>query len=102
MLIAFAGLLKLMHQVDPVTYITINMTLDPQLNNIDGKVLSAAAPKYTGMTHPPPVTKDDDNMCQRPWEVPFASGYNSAKQYGDKLKLTMCNWWVGGGHSLGQ
>jgi hypothetical protein len=85
-------------QRDPIEYINMRKTLDPQLLDIPEALLAAAAPPYTGMQHPPPRTADNGAACNKPWKAPFLSNYTAAEQYGRTLKLTMCNWcgcWAG-------
>jgi hypothetical protein len=80
-------------QRDSIDYINLNKTLDPRLSHLPTEQLAAAAPQYTGMPHPPPLKPEDDAAaCAATWEVPFDSSYKAPEQFGDTLKLTMCNW----------
>ncbi|KAF8068194.1 zinc finger CCCH domain-containing protein 18 [Scenedesmus sp. PABB004] len=80
---------------DPLDHINLNATLDPAVAAAAPPgALAAAAPPYTGMPHPPPLRPGDRAECGLPWEVPFAPGHAAAPQYGDKLRLTMCNWYL--------
>jgi hypothetical protein len=79
-------------QRDSIDYIHLNKTLDPSLSHLTSSQLAAAAPAYTGMPHPPPLKPDDAAACAATWEAPFESSYKAPEQFGDSLKLTMCNW----------
>jgi hypothetical protein len=79
-------------QRDSIDYINLNKTLDPKLTYLSTEQLAAAAPAYTGMPHPPPLKPEDAAACAATWEVPFDSSYQAPEQFGDTLKLTMCNW----------
>jgi hypothetical protein len=79
-------------QRDSPDYINLNKTLDPRLSHLPIEQLKAAAPVYTGMPHPPPLKPDAAAACAATWEVPFDSSYRAPEQFGDTLKLTMCNW----------
>jgi hypothetical protein len=79
---------------DPVDYINTQKTLDPSLvGRVPMAELAAAAPAYTGMAHPPTRSRGAAAAaCNLPWEAPFTANYTPAAQYGDTLRLTMCNW----------
>lgn len=87
---------------DSDEYVAIEKTLDPQLivglgDKFTLPNLRPYMPSYKGMAHPPPKT-GNPRCDEPPWEAPFLPEYKGGR--GDKLRLTMCNWYLPQGRGV--
>jgi hypothetical protein len=81
--------------LDTDDYIAAMKTLDPLLaqglgSSFNLEALKPFMPVYRGMRHPPPKTGSPE--CDKPWSAPFLSNYTAGR--GQRLRLTMCNWYL--------
>lgn len=81
--------------MDTDDYIAAMKTMDPLLaqglgSSFNLEALKPFIPVYRGMRHPPPKTGSPE--CDKPWSAPFLSNYTAGR--GQRLRLTMCNWYL--------